>query len=115
MMRYVEINFPSQPIDIKEAVKGIRSTIIIKNGGQLSKLVGNDVGVFSFSLSSPETPLTLNWLHLRIDPDVNSPNVRLSLSIIKRADKFSEATGFLTKIPQILAAVKQLLEQGGSF
>jgi len=114
MMRYVEVNSPSQPIDVKEAVRRIRSMAILKEGEHLSKLIGSDVGIFSFSLSSLETPLTLNWLHLRMDPDVNSPNARLYVSIIKRAEKISEGISFLTKILQILAAIKELLERGES-
>jgi|GEM_PF-1546296 hypothetical protein len=114
MMRYVEINFPSQPIDVKDAMRGIRSITIFKGSEHLSKLVGSNVGVFSFSLSSPETPLTLNWLHLRVDPDVNSPNARLYISIIKRAEKMSEGIDFLTKIFQVIEAIKELLERGGS-
>lgn len=113
MMRYVEVNFPTQPIDIKEAVRSIRSKTIFKGSEHLSKLVGSDVGVFSFSLSSPETPLTLNWLHLRMEPDVNSPSARLYVSVIKRAEKMSEGIGFLTKILQIIANIKELLERGG--
>jgi len=114
MMRYIEVNFPSQPIDIKETVRSIRSTIAFKKSGYLSELIGSDVGVFSVSLSSTETPLTLNWFHLRMDPDVNSPNSRLHVNIIKRTEKMSEGINFLTKIQQILAATKELLERGGS-
>lgn len=110
MVRYVEINFPAQPVDVKEAVKSIRSIIIFKESERLSKLVDSDFGVFSVSLSSPETPLTLNWLHLRMEPDVNSPNVRLYISIIKRAEKMSEGINFLSKILQIIATIKEILE-----
>lgn len=115
MVRYVEINFPSQPVDVKEAVKGIRSKITFKDSEHISELVGSNVGIFSFSLSSPETPLTLNWLHLKVDPDVNSPDERLYVSIIKRAEKMSEGINFLAKILKIIAAIKGLLERGGSF
>jgi hypothetical protein len=111
MVRYVEINFPPQPIDVKEAVKSIRSQIIFKGIEHLSKLVGIDVSIFSFSLSFPETPLTLNWLHIKVDPDVNSPNMRLYVSIIKRAEKLSEGVSFLIIIPQVLTAIKELLER----
>jgi hypothetical protein len=110
MVRYIEINFPPQPIDIKEAVKNIRSQIIFKGIEHLSKLIGVDVNVFSFSLSFPETPLTLNWLHIKVDPDVNSPGARLFVSIIKRAEKLSEGGSFLIIIPQVLTAIKELLE-----
>ncbi|MCR6692784.1 MAG: hypothetical protein MRT15_10355 [archaeon YNP-LCB-003-016] len=110
MVRYVEINFPPQPIDVKEAVRSLRSLVIFKGSEHLSKLVGTDVGVFSFSLSFPETPLTLNWLHLRVEPDVNSPNSRIFVNIIKRAEKLSEGAGFLTIIPRILTVIKELLE-----
>jgi hypothetical protein len=113
MMRYIEVNFPPQPIDIKEAVRGIRSVTIFKGSERLLKLVGSEVGVFSFSLSFPETPLTLNWLHLRVEPDVNSPDARLYVSIVKRAEKMSEGIDFLTKILQIMATIKELLERGG--
>jgi hypothetical protein len=111
MVRYVEINFPPQPIDVREAVKSIRSQIIFKGIEHLSKLVGIDVNIFSFSLSFPETPLTLNWLQIKVDPDVNSPNMRLYVSIIKRAEKLSEGVSFLIIIPQVLTAIKELLER----
>jgi len=111
MVRYVEINFPPQPIDVKDAVKSIRSQIIFKGIERLSKLVGADVGAFSFSLSFPETPLTLNWLQIKVDPDVNSPDARLFVSIIKRAEKLSEGVSFLAIIPQVLTAIKELLER----
>jgi hypothetical protein len=110
MVRYVEINFPPQPVDVKEAVRRIRSLTTFKGGERLSELVGGDVGVFSFSLSSPETPLTLRWFHLTVDPDVNSPNARVLVRIVKRAERMSEGIDFLTKIPQILIAIKRLLE-----
>jgi len=110
MVRYVEINFPPQPIDVKDAVRSIRSQIIFKGIERLSKLVGSDVGAFSFSLSFPETPLTLNWLHIRVDPDANSPDARVFVSITKRAEKLSEGVNFLAIIPQVLTAIKELLE-----
>jgi hypothetical protein len=110
MVRYVEINFPQQPIDVKEAARSLRSLVIFKGGEHLSKLVGTDFGVFSVSLSFPETPLTLDWLHLRVEPDVNSPDSRIFISIIKRAEKLCEGVNFLTMIPRLLTAIKELLE-----
>jgi hypothetical protein len=111
MVRYVEINFPMQPIDVKEAVKRIRALAMVKRSECFSDLVGGEVGLFSFSLSFPETPLTLKWFHLRVEPDVNSPNSRVLVSIIKREEKVKEGFNFLAKIPQILSTIKKLLEE----
>jgi hypothetical protein len=111
MVRYVEINFPMQPVDVKEAVKRIRALAMVKIGKRFSELVGGEVGLFSFSLSFPETPLTLKWFELRIEPDVNAPNSRVLVSIIKREEKVKEGFDFLTKIPQILSTIKKLLEE----
>jgi len=110
MVRYVEINFASQPVDIKDAVKNIQSKIILKGIERLSKLIGVDVNVYSFSLSFPETPLTLNWFQIRVEPDANSPSTRVYVNITKRTDRFTEGVNFLTIIPQVLTTLKELLE-----
>jgi hypothetical protein len=110
MVRYIEINFTPQPIDIKDAVKNIRSKVIFKGIEHLSKLVGADVNVYSFSLSFPETPLTLNWFQISVEPDVNSPSARVYVRLIKRSERFDEGVNFLDIIPKVLTIIKELLE-----
>ncbi|MHC1635516.1 MAG: hypothetical protein ACXQTS_02685 [Candidatus Methanospirareceae archaeon] len=60
MVRYCEFNFPEQPLEVPNLVDKIRS-INIPVAEVVSKIFGEELKLYSFSLSHPNTPLTDDW------------------------------------------------------
>jgi hypothetical protein len=111
MVKYFEIVFPVQPIDVPDATRKIRKLASFRGSEKLSRIVGSDLGVFTVSLSYPETPLTFNWFEITVSPDINAPTKRIIISIIARADNSNKAIELLKNIPEILGVVREVLEE----
>jgi hypothetical protein len=107
LARYYEFIFPSQPLEIPQAVNKIRSKIDVDELDKLQSVFGINLNPYSFSLSYPDTPLTDEWSHIKFTPEVNSPHHRIIVEIIKRTSTYEEMKLFLTDIEEkILSLAK---------
>jgi len=108
---YYEITFPEQPIDVDNFVKKLRRSV------NLSLSLNDErLKPFSISLSNFEEPISgqnfYKWLHVSISPDVNTPNKRVVLSIIKRDVELKSVIEFLQNISKLINYIKSAWEGG---
>jgi len=110
LVRYYEVTFPSQPLDVKNAVNALRKNIKLTKP---LKLFNENLNIFSLSLSNVESPIGAEnfnkWFHIRIDPDVQNTNKRVYIHIIKREKEFKKCLTFLEQIEAILQNIKEFL------
>jgi len=109
IVRYYELDFPPQPIDIEGGVILLRKNIKTPIAESLSKVFGWNLQPFTISLTYPETPLTDEWFSVTIEPEVNAPRNRLLIRIIKRESDFSRMRDFLRDLPQKLNKLAVIL------
>jgi len=106
--RYFEINVPNHPIEIPNLGKKIRKEVLLGKFGEISRVFGEELGVYNFGISNLETPLTDKWLNLQFTPDHNSPNNRLLFRLTRRCGSVSEVDTFLTSLEERIDQVIRL-------
>lgn len=102
---YYEVNFVTQPLDIDNFVDALR------NKTNLELKIGDKVlRPFSISFSNIEEPISrehfYKWLHITITPDVNAPQKRVFVQIVKRDIDFKSTLKFIENIERILEQIK---------
>jgi hypothetical protein len=107
---YYEITFPSQPLDIDGFVSSLRKKV---NLGLT--IDGEELKLFSISLSNVEEPISreyfYKWFHISISPDVNAPQKRIAIQIIKRETSFEALLNFLKNIDNIIEELRSFLKK----
>ncbi len=103
---YYEANFVAQPLDIDSFVSKLREKV----GIELK--IGNEVLMpFSISFSNAEEPISrehfYKWLHIIINPDVNAPQKRVFVQIIKRDTDFHSILKFVEGIGSVLELLRK--------
>ena len=103
---YYEITFPPQPVDFDNYITVLRNKVKFD-----LKVDGEILKPFRISLSNTEEPINndqfYRWTHITIDPDVNAPQNRVFLGIIKRETDFNKALRFLESITSIINNLKE--------
>lgn len=107
---YYEVNFAPQPLDINNFIDNLRN----KTNLEL-KIDGEILRPFSISLSNVEKPISrehfYKWLHIIIRPDVNAPQKRVLVQIVKRDIDFKAMLKFVESIEEILKQIKMFFTQ----
>ena len=111
-VRYYELNFPPQPIDIDGGVTCIKRGISVSFANDLSNIFGCKLEPFTISLTYPDTPLTDEWLSIALEPEVNAPYSRLLIRIVKREVSFLKMHEFLKDLPEKLNKLFNILVSG---
>ncbi|MFQ5979944.1 MAG: hypothetical protein ACE5OZ_17575 [Candidatus Heimdallarchaeota archaeon] len=110
-VRYFEFNFPGQPIPIDGGVNQIIRTLDVPSAKKVSQYFDIDeLGPYSFSLSSPQSPLNDRWINLDFTPLPTNPEGAIFLRITKRAKTDEEMKTFLQKMTDPEEIVKIALE-----
>lgn len=108
MEAFCELNISHQPINAK-AVDALRSKVIFGGIDTLNKSCNSDMKAYSISLSNGDSPLTYNWLHISLLPNVNKPHVQMLMQLIKRAQKLEEMRTFFGNLETIIKALEDVL------
>lgn len=103
---YYEVNFAAQPLDIDNFVGKLREKLSVE------LKIGNEVlRPFSISFSNVEEPISrehfYRWLHITINPDVNAPQKRVFVQVIKRDTDFHSTLEFVENIDKILELIRK--------
>lgn len=105
---YYEITFPPQPVDIDGFVEKLRRKLNIE-----INLRGEKLKPFLISLSNFDMPVTrekfYKWLHIILNPDVNSPNQRIFIHIIKRETDIDNVVEFVKEIDMLIGKIKEFI------
>lgn len=111
IIKYYEITFPPQPLNVEHGVSALRRNIKL---AKPLKLFNENLNIFTISFSnttSPIGPENFNrWFHIRLEPDVQNTEKRLYLHIIKREKEFKKCLKFLDQIETVLKNIKEFLE-----
>lgn len=107
---YYEFSFDPQPVDVDGFVEGLRSRV------DLSLDVGEELKPFSISFSNYDRPVSrecfYKWFHLSVEPDVNAPNRRVVLRIVKRDVDFEDVLKFIDGLDELIERVKASFNRG---
>ncbi len=103
---YYEVSFAPQPLDIGGFVSNLRGK------ANIELKVGNEVlRPFSISFSNFEAPISrerfYKWFHITVTPDVNAPQRRVFVQIIKRDTDLKSTLNFLKNIGKILQYIRE--------
>ena len=103
---YYEANFMAQPLDIDSFVSKLRKKVSAE-----LKIDNEVLRPFSISFSNAEEPISrehfYKWLHITINPDVNAPQKRAFIQIIRRDTDFHSTLKFIENINGILELVRK--------
>lgn len=106
---YYEITFPPQPIDVDGFVEKLRPGL-----GVGMDLGGEELKPFSISLSNFDMPVTkerfYRWMHVTLNPDVNSPDRRAFVHTAKRGTGFDSVVESVKGIGAVTAKMKGFVE-----
>ncbi|MEM1610142.1 MAG: hypothetical protein QXQ57_00665 [Sulfolobales archaeon] len=103
---YYEVSFEPQPLDIDNFVTKLREKLGI------GLRIGDEVlKPFSISFSNEEEPISkesfYRWFHIIINPDVNAPQKRIYVQVIKREVDFHLVLKFIEDIDKILESIRK--------
>lgn len=110
VVRYYEFGILNQPIDVRDASSRLRSEFETSLVERIGSALGEDMGVYSVSLSNSGTPLTDQWTHIELAPEVNSPQSRLFIRVTKRAEDFESLMEFMELLAERLKRVIGIVE-----
>jgi len=103
---YYEVNFMAQSLDIDNFVSKLREKVSVE-----LKMDNEVLRPFSISFSNAEEPTSrehfYKWLHITINPDVNAPQKRVFVQIIRRDTDFHSTLKFIENINGILELVRK--------
>jgi len=108
---YYEVTFVTQPVDIDGFVVNLRKKFSVEI------VVGDEkLKPFSISFSNATEPITkenfYRWMHISINPDVNAPQKRVFLQVIKRDVDFNRVVRFLEDIRSLIEQLKKFFMSG---
>jgi len=107
---YYEVTFTMQPVDIDNFVNNLRNKIDLE-----LKIGDETLKPFSISFSNLEEPISrehfYRWLHIIINPDVNAPQRRVFIQIIKRDTDFQSILKFVENINEVLRLIKMFFSR----
>jgi hypothetical protein len=112
MTRYCEFLMPFTPFELPGAIATLRSKINVRDIENFKEVCGCEMQPFRLSLSNLDTPLSDEWFHITLQPDVNRPHDVMLIEIIKRTPKFDEMRKFMDNLGNILTGIKEMLTGG---
>jgi hypothetical protein len=107
--RYVEFSMPFTPFEFGNAIGAIRSKVHVKGIESLNEICGCKMEPFKLSLANLDSPLSDEWFHITLQPDVNRTHDILLIEIIKRTRGLDDMKSFLNSLGRIIQGIKGML------